>query len=51
MARTIVIIGGLSDDADRNALLAELRERSGPEIEWDWVKAAEHDGYNVPRKP
>lgn len=51
MPKTIVIIGGLSDDVDRDELLAELRERSGPDIEWDWIKAIENDGYNVPSKP
>lgn len=48
MAQAIVIIGGLGDDADRNAMLDELQRKSGPEIEWDWVKAAECDGYNIP---
>lgn len=47
MAQAIVIIGGLEDDADRNALLDLLREESGPAIEWDWIKAAQENGYNV----
>lgn len=50
MAHAIVIIGGLSNDADRNELLGELRKKSGTEIDWDWVKAAEDDGYNVSPK-
>ena len=47
MPRTIVIIGGLSDDSDRDSLLGELREKSGPGIEWDWVKADEQNAYHV----
>lgn len=50
MAHAIVIIGGLGDDVDRDALLGELREKSGPGIEWDWIKAS-GDEYIVPAKP
>lgn len=50
MVHTIVIIGDLGEDVDRDALLGELREKSGPGIEWDWIKASGEE-YNAPSKP
>lgn len=50
MARRITIIGGLPSDPDRERLLIQLRDRSGDDVEWDWIKA-DPPQYDVPKKP
>ncbi|MCK4658771.1 MAG: hypothetical protein KAV82_04545 [Phycisphaerae bacterium] len=47
MAQTIVIIGGLKDDPDRNLLLRKLREKAGQDIEWEWYQALSCNHYDL----
>ena len=47
MGESIVIIGGLEEDADRQAFLVRLRELTGNEIDWEWLWASRdlHYGF------
>ena len=47
MAQEIYIVGGIIDECDRNALLAELKVRASEGVNWEWSKAVSKDGWRV----
>lgn len=49
MAVSIIIVGGLSDDPNRSSLVKSLSEKTGDDVEWDWIKADASAGFRPPR--
>ncbi len=50
MARSIVIVGGLPGDPDRNDVLSKLKGRSGEAVNWDWIRSDLANSDRPPQK-
>ncbi len=49
MAQRIILVGGIADDHDRDALIARLKEQA-PDFEWEWHKTVYTTGHQLPLK-
>jgi hypothetical protein len=45
MAQTVVIVGGMDDDPQRDPLIVALTARTGQAVRWIWVAASSQTGF------
>ena len=50
MAISIIIVGGLTDEPEHSSLLHALSEKSGDEVDWEWIRADSSASWEPPNK-